>query len=114
MRLDPQVRDPIHFRLVDRIDLHPRGNVHPIDEGEPIAGLPHGTGGHHPDPIRAGDPILLQDLAVAPEHPHALLDRRLANARVGKRVLSQTDRLRERFQRADVPVRINLANRHPD
>ncbi len=112
--LDAEIRHPIHFGFIDRIDHQSRGDVHAVNESQPIAGLPHGTRRHDPHIVRDLDAILLDDLPIGAEHAHALLHRRLANDVVRECVLAQADRLRQRIQRAHAAGLTDLADGHPD
>ncbi len=113
-RLNAHVSDAIHFGFVERIDLHAGCDKDSIEKCQAIDGFANCAGGNNPHLVGARDTVLVQQTAITFQHPHAIFDRRLANASLRKGVLAERDTLRDAFKRKIFPSLSISAIRHSD
>ena len=113
-RLDAPVRDPMDFRLVDRVNQKAGGDVHAINKCQLVCGLSNGTRRDDPHLLRSCDPILTQLGPVRFQDAYAVLQRVTSDGSFCEGVLPQADPLREHFERVDDSVFGDLSDRQPD
>jgi hypothetical protein len=113
-RLDRQIGQAVHLRVIDRLHPHARRDADPVEERQAVVCFPHGRGGDHAHLVGPIDLVFPEHLAVVLQNTRAGLDRGPGDRARGEAVPTEIDRPGERLERADLAVGVDLGHRHAD